>query len=540
MLTYAVVVGAAMMWLPHEWDWAVFERLSASHRPAFSPQVAIVDLPWKPADVAQNRQRIATLLDRLTLSDKRPSAVILDVEFDPCQTKPCGQPMEFARSKLVASLRAATRRFPVYATAEPPVDRNDDVSGPIPAHDAAIYGALTAAAQTRITVLPHSEGLFYRACYAGVPFVAEDGSVQGRENLWAMVDRVLMPPGYAARAACDASHLPISLGPRLAHDGQSIVATTADGVPAGADLSNKYVIVGTIAYDRSPFSDRSGPELLGWALSNALDRGSPISIQTYFDTRPQNTTLIVLVPAFSGLSVVVFAATFSYVKRARLRRLRRALPWLCAAIAACAGLATFGAFEAWMFHSHEIQPQVSLISLGIVLASVLSGVAAKQALFDEENTIDASPSETHDFDVFISYAREDGAWVFEHVYAPLRDAVLPDGKKLSVFFDTASIRAGTSWQDEISLAIDGSRFVVPVYTEQYFTKPYCRFEIRRAHRKWIAAESGSRCVLPVMRGHPRIDPTVDDIQALSVDDRPGLVQEHVAEIVQHLCGHAGA
>jgi hypothetical protein len=86
----------------------------------------------------------------------------------------------------------------------------------------------------------------------------------------------------------------------------------------------------------------------------------------------------------------------------------------------------------------------------------------------------------------------------------------------------------------MALAIDSSRFIVPVYSEVYFKKAYCRFEIKRAHRKWIAAGEESRCVLPVMRGHPEIYHTVDDIQALSIDDVPDLVQQLLAEIVDRL------
>ena len=124
------------------------------------------------------------------------------------------------------------------------------------------------------------------------------------------------------------------------------------------------------------------------------------------------------------------------------------------------------------------------------------------------------------------------------MYVPFRDATLPNGKKLSVFFDTSSIRTGTAWQSKLALAIDGSRFVVPVYSDVYFTKPYCRFEIMRAHRKWVLAGEDSRSVLPIMRGHPKILPAVDDIQALSIDDHPDIVQQNVAEIVARLSRQA--
>jgi hypothetical protein len=299
-----------------------------------------------------------------------------------------------------------------------------------------------------------------------------------------------------------------------------------------------FVIVGTLKYDRSPFADRSGPELVGWALSNALDAGSLVGKESYYDTKPQNAMLLLLVPAFSGLAVLAFMATFFQLKRTRLRSLRRLLPWLSSAVAAAFGIALFAAFELWMLVSHQIQPQVSLISLGVVLTSGLSGIRGFQLLQDEESSIDPLPTETYDYDVFISYAHEEGAWVFEHVYAAFRDAVLPNGKKLSVFFDTSSIRAGTGWQTKLALAIDGSRFIVPVYSDIYFTKPYCRFEIMRAHRKWVVAGDESRCVLPVMRGRPKIYATVNDIQALSIDDHPDLIQQHVSEIVDRLSREA--
>lgn len=82
--------------------------------------------------------------------------------------------------------------------------------------------------------------------------------------------------------------------------------------------------------------------------------------------------------------------------------------------------------------------------------------------------------------------------------------------------------------------MDASRFIVPIYSEIYFKQPYCRFEILRAHRRWVLAGDDSRCVLPIMRGKPKIFSTVDDIQALSLDDHPNLVREHIAEIVARL------
>jgi hypothetical protein len=244
--------------------------------------------------------------------------------------------------------------------------------------------------------------------------------------------------------------------------------------------------------------------------------------------------LALFVPAFGALVALAFTACFFALRRLPLRGVRRLLPVAAALAALAIGAVAFAGFELWMLAENWIQPQVTLIGLGMVVAAILCAVRGTQAIADEANAIDPAATETYDYDVFISYAHDEGAWVFEHVYVPFRDATLPDGKKLSVFFDTSSIRSGTAWQTKLALAIDGSRFVVPVYSDVYFTKPYCRFEILRAHRKWIAAGEESRCVLPVMRGHPKIYATVDDIQALSIDDVPDLVAQHVADVVRRL------
>src|SRR5580700_4255220 len=534
---YAVILAGAALWMPHEWDWRVLQWFGSRVAPTYSPEVSIVDVDWSLTDLARDRRRVADFLNGLVKSNQRPSAVILDVEFSPCQSNPCGAPMSSARAALVASIRSAARRFPVYATEEPRVDREDDLIGPLEPQDSQIYGAVSGAGQTTFTSIPNARGLFYRICYANVPLVSESGGVQGTENVWAMVLRALMAPrAFANSPPCDSTHVPVRLGSQIALKRPFVYRfTSARAFSNYAQFDDKmFVIVGTIEYDRPPFTDRSGPELLGWALSNALDQGSLLGKEPYYDVVPPNAMLVFLVPFFSGLALLAYVAWFYQLKRARLRALRHLAPWLSAGLAAGIGLAIFAVFEIWLFSSHHIQPQVSLIALSIVLTSGLSGLRGSQILTDEANAIDATPGETYDYDVFISYAHEERAWVFENVFAPIRDARLPNGNQLSVFFDTSSIRSGTGWQTKLSLAIDASRFIVPVYSEAYFKQPYCCFEIIRAHRKWILAGETSRCVLPVMRGHPAILRTVDDIQALSIDDYPDLVQQHIAEIVERL------
>ena len=539
-VAYVAIMAAAALWIPHEWDWHVLKWMSSRVPPTFSPEVSIVDVSWNLSDIAGDRRRLAAFLDGLVASDARPGAVILDVEFMPCQSTPCGVPMDAADRALASSIRLATQRFPVYATEELPVSRDDAVIGPADPRDPRIYGVVSGAGQTRFTSIPDAHGLFYRICYGGVPFQNATGEVVGSENLWAMVARVLMPPRFfAAGPQCDPTHIPLRLGTEAAGAPAIHRFTDIRTFSGYSQFDDKtYVIVGTIEYDRPAFVDRSGPEVLGWALSDALDAGSLVGKTPYYDVQPQNAMLVLFVPLFSALAVLAYTALFLGLRRVRLRGLRHLSPWLASGMAAAVGIAIVAAFELLFLLSHHIAPQVSLIVCGVVVASGLSGARGTQVLIEDSESAEAVPAETYDYDVFISYAHQDAAWVEKHVVAAFRDAVLSGGRKLSIFFDRASIRSGTGWQAKIALAIDGSRFIVPVYSEAYFQQPYCRFEIMRAHRKWVHAGEESRCLLPIMIGHPHLPPAIDDIQAWSVDDHPDVVEQLVDEILARLSGVA--
>ncbi len=540
---YGVVMLAAAIWMPHELDWVMYEWVSISNPPVFSDSVQIVDVPWDSNDVAANRRYVTGFLGGVLARHETPSAIIFDIQFIRCQTKPCGSIMDSARQKLIETVRAATRKFPVYATEEVSPERgSDEVTAPHETHDPLIYSALSGAAHT-VFPLPFRQArvAFYRRCYANVPFLADDGvSVADvRENVWSMVDRVLIPPKQFLGLACDPNHVAVRLGRKLSGSDPHILAVTTHRSTFRANLNDKYVIVGTLAVDKPLPAERSGPEILGWALSNALEASSMVSRDAAYTTIPQNGVLLLLVPAFSVVAVVVFMATFYGLRRVRLRKLRYGLPWIACGIAVCVALAVFAGFEAWMLSVHEIQPQVSLIALGIVLASGLSGIRGSQTVLEEANAPDTHRVEKYDYDVFISYAHDEVAWVVEHVYLPLKKARLANGKPLTIFFDTDSIPGGASWQDNICVAMDASRVIIPVYSEKYFARPYCKFEARRALRKWITEGPETGCVLPVMRGNPEVPNWLSDIQHGSIDETPDLVERYVREIVERLSRSAG-
>lgn len=544
---YAALLAAATFLLGpawHGWDWSVFEYLSGLRAPAFASNVAVVDLAdYDVRAPSRDRSTIAQLIDGMRARGQRPAAVMLDLYFesvcsspDPRTCKP--DAATAALTKSLDAAAAATPRILVYAT-ENPVGTQG--GGEI---DPAFLSTLDRdnvydhlAAGHTIMQLAAADGVFYQRCYR-IPHADAAGSVSGTEDLWALAYRVSKDVAGERRPPCEESGATqtmeaIRLGaqPDFA---QNVVRATLDKpFPPGADFGGKYVIVATLEKDLGPLhkgaAPRSNPELLAWALSDLLERKNGDS--GYVQPLPANEMLALLVAGFAAVTLVAFVAVFQGLRRLRLQALRSYLPWIAAGAAAAFALALFGAFEGWMFFAKQIQPQVSLVAMSVLFAGGLCGERGREILLEQSRTIDVSPEESNDYDVFVSYAHDEFAWVYENVFVPLKDARTAGGRKLEIFFDTSSIRVGAGWQDKISLAIDGSRFVVPVYSKTYFERPYCRFEIKRAHRKWIAAGSESRCVLPVMRGKPAILATVDDIQAVSIDDHPGLVAEIVAEIV---------
>jgi len=535
--TYVAVMIAAALWLPHEWDWSFWDWMSSQHPPTFDArEVDIVDVPWNSSDLSENRRRIATFLNDLVLQKQTPAAVILDVELGPCQTQPCGEPMESARQILIAAIRKAVAAFPVYALEQPRLRRPDEPIGGLEPQDQEIYSVLSGAAHTMFTASGSPNVLFYRACYK-VPVLDESKNEVGIEAVWSMVDRVSKRARYLSGAPCDTSHVPV----RVPDDpitplGDATIQLSSQGLVSPAvQFDSKFIIVGTLsAADKPIDTPLYGPQLLAWALSYSLELGSAPYAERLYDTQPQGGKLVWLAPSFSAISVTGYIAFFLLLRRMRMRSLRPFLPWLSMVGAAVIGLAFLSAFEAWDLSSGHIQPQVTLIAVGVLCASFLSSLRAFQFLFDETWSIEAEPGDTNDYDVFVSYAHEEAAWVVKHVYTPLCEARLRDGRKLNVFFDTTSIRYGTAWQDKITLALDYSRFVVPIYSESYFRRPYCRFEVTHAIQKWIKAGPESRCVLPIMRGNPKIPEAVDVIQAVSIDVVPDLPERVISEIVDRL------
>lgn len=535
----AVMFAVAHLYWWHDWDWRVYEWLAPV--PEFSHEIATVDYHISdPQQRERHRRTLATFI--ASASRQHPLALILDIPFVQCSDAPCVASARTLELALRDAVRAGVRVFATVSQA----GQNDPSMPSSSPLDPSIYAALTGYGHTVAVPVRENDAtligdLYYVECYPSAANLFSDRVGAPPQDVWALIDVVRHPGDISGRAQtrtrqCDGNvKIPARYGPPIGtlHLGTQYQITDADPVPARADFANRYVVIGEPDVDTGGATQHSGSDLLAWVLSDDLarDEFDQMSVQT------EGTALRVLVPAFSLVTVLASAALFFLLRRTRLREFRNRLPWIVGTLSFIVGMAALALFE-YSMHSgsqQAIQPQVSLISLGVLTAAVLSGVRTKQFQFEELwDVSDPGSPERYDWDVFISYAHDETAWVKQHVYEPFRRARLHDGRALEIFFDTSSIRYGADWASKISRSIAHSRFIVPVYSDIYFTRPYCRFEITRALRKWINAGEESRCVLPIMIGHPNILDTVDDIQAKSIDDDPNLVEEVIAEIVGRL------
>lgn len=101
-----------------------------------------------------------------------------------------------------------------------------------------------------------------------------------------------------------------------------------------------------------------------------------------------------------------------------------------------------------------------------------------------------------DYDIFISYPRENVEWVTEQLYAPLLHCRLPTGRRPKIFLDIDEIKIGAVWAEALMGAIQACRYFIPVYSDIYFQKPMCQWELQQAWKRDPVGNQG--ILMPIL------------------------------------------
>lgn len=484
---------AVITWLTpwRDADWALHAWMSQGQPVRLSPDVYLLELDYD-TDRAHYRASVCQALRRLASHPPDvPRAVALDIQFE---NEPSGL-LELER--CIEEVQRAGLR--IYAAINP-LDSSGNVTPDfMQRHASRLYReVLDGFGHTRF------DHLFGAAKYD--PYLA--------------LNSTLSVPALPIKLAEDLfgrpvmrTDEPIMLATGVMPDTQRLAlkSGTLQGACTGSCLRGKLLLVGSPAADVSPLGRRAGPELLAWALS---ERILPADLAV---ARPLTHLglLAVLVVVFTALTLW-FAGWL--LRRASLRMGEGMVVLTALAVA----LALLALLVAGMRALDLSYARVSLVVAAILLTAAVSlAFVRKRALVTE---LTGTPTEDGDrYDVFISYSRtaDNAQWVRREIYESLCKMTTPEGRPLRLFFDIASLSIGVYWYSRLTRAIAGSRMFVAIYSEDYFDKPFCRFEVERAFIR-EAIEPGF--VLPVARAVQHIPQQYAHVQALDAATDPNFVE----------------
>jgi len=436
----------------HAFDMALASWLQGGSKTPLSPAIVLVDVP-KGKDIVEFRQRLGQLLCELAADpDNRPRCVALDLWFD--ADIPGIEPV----ARGVAALQGAG--CPVHG-----VLNVQEENGQLAQDD------------TRRVHL----GLYERMDSVGHNLIARGPS--------GPYYQASLPSGRVAMALNLAGSGPVPEGRRLIHMGPPLELAPSDQVlgfdpqvpghfrrfgagPAAPPVwTGRIVLVGRLSDDRSPYRDRSGPEVVAWAIN---DQVSPQAVGKVLDSPALHGGLALAMPAFG---LLVFLGLLRFLHAWRLK------PWRIAALAGLVALllpiGTILVLRAADLHYSQVLLPAALTALVLGLAarrrSALAGASERQRQ-------DRLIPEHLAYDIFLSYRRTHAPWVEAELLPLLKPLRHPDGTPLRVFWDNQDLHSG-NYNRQLEWAIHESRIFMPLLTPDYFDpdKPYCYWEMTTAY-----------------------------------------------------------
>ena len=129
--------------------------------------------------------------------------------------------------------------------------------------------------------------------------------------------------------------------------------------------------------------------------------------------------------------------------------------------------------------------------LKIVVRSPDVAIRARTAFeASKKETKGASKDGCKPYDIFVSYAREDG-----DIAGYLVEKLRRDGRSIEIFYDQSDLREGASWPLQIAMALDSSRRVVALYSASYWCSKNCQSEFLAAFAR--QNDTGGTILFPI-------------------------------------------
>jgi len=511
-----VLFGLSGIW--HSVDWWVYEQIYRAPAPEWDDRITLVDVPYLAEngsfDLAEFRTRLGAVLQQLAKTG--PKAVVLDVWFDADKAG-----IQAIEKGLIALERSGIK---IYGAVNPWYE-NSPALDPnyLQRHQNSFYEKYIARGHTVFSI--YSNTAFYRPYLEFPP--DKDGLVERLSALPVSLAQDLFGRPFGAPN----EELVVMLGNKDDLRRHTVRWLTKSGeldmktIGGERELAGRIAVVGSLERDISPYRERSGPELLAWAL---MARVKGVDQQ---DLRIANNPwlLVALLVVLSALAAGTFTLLY---RRVRFFNRKPSLAVLVAFSLVCILLAML----VWgIYGLGVIYAQITLVLFGIGIAVLLARRRAREldlcnAL--ENDLRNGVLGAIESYDVFISYSHdpENMRWVEDRLYRPLLAVRKADGSPLRVFFDKDSIKTGMAWYQKLAHAIEGSHWFVAIYSNDYLKKPYC---LRELH--WAAIKEGRLpgFILPLSRGgwtESEWPLEVRHIQYLDVTAAPELISDVIERL----------
>jgi hypothetical protein len=492
----------------HELDARLASRLM-SREVAFDGSIVLVDVP-KGRGIPDFRLRLGAMLEDLAAQPAQlPRVVGLDMWFesDTAGFEPVVAGVAALRVRQVPVVAAVNVRKPNSDEFDPDYAKR---------HSMTLYSTFDAVAHNAFNMPTGSAAwAFYVPCPGGRWPEAMAVSLASLGTATALRSGAT-PAGPCGRIA--GAERRVALGPLLsASRPEQILGFDASceqrwrhyggGCLAHRpEFRNRIVIVGRLADDPSPYAGRSGPEVVGWAVTDLVQAGRMAGSRQLLSNDWLHLGLVLLT---SAIGLLAFGGLLRFLREWRLRPLR------IAAVAGAVGvLIPAGMIGLARLLGHDfgqVLLPMSALAMSLALATHHRLVALRA---QAEARSELPEPDFAAYDVFVSYRHSQQDWVTSALVPLLAQLRHIDNRPVSYFLDAEGIHAGQHWTTRLGQVIAESTVFLTVLSPDYFQPnaqghKVCEWELGQA---LLRQAEDTMTIVPIF--HAGYEPDRDTPHAL--------------------------